>query len=274
MRISGLALIGGLLLVAAPTYAQDEGGDAATTEASAEGAAAEGTEETAEEAKTDEAKSSEGSGQYVSSEQRFPIRRGFYTQGDFGIFVAFGGRNSNAPGIPSRSTSNLQPYIGLTVGYDLMSDEKINIAAGLKVGYMMNGGASRATANDVTGAVGDPSTLSNDFEVWQVGVGGAFDYLLTDRLGLAFKLDGGLALLSPDPFEFANIVGGSPEDAVQRFPNAGKSAIGGLVGVSAGVSYATLLTGFTVGVDVRFNAIIAGSFIPALSATVPIKYNF
>jgi hypothetical protein len=285
MRILTVAMVGGLLLAGTnPAFAQDEdedmpAGPEATSAPAGAGAAQDGDGEEGAKA------APKGSGQaYANAEQRFPIRRGFFAEGDFGIFMTLGGRNTNNEALPSRGTSNVQPYLGVLVGYDLVTTDTINFAAGFKGALMLNGGAGRVTGADINNS-GNPEfpcagdgddlcTKSNDYEVWQVGVGGALDYLLTDRLGLAFKLDGGLALLNPSPFEAANQVGGDSDDAVANYPNAGKVAIGGIFSVSAGVSYATLLTGFTVGVDVRFSGVVGGGFIPALSATVPIKYNF
>ena len=282
MRILTVAVVGGLLLAGTdPVFAQEDDGEP-SGELEATGAAAAGEAAAADGAAKAEDK---GSGQaYANAEQRVPIRRGLFTEGDFGVFMTIGGRNTNNEALPSRGTSNIQPYVGVMVGYDLVSTETMNFAAGFKGALMLNGGAGRVTASDINNS-GNPTfpcagqgddlcTKSNDFEVWQVGVGGALDYLLTDRLGLAFKLDGGLALLNPSPFEAANQVDGTSEDAVAAYSDAGKVAIGGIFSVSAGVSYATLLTGFTVGVDLRFTGVVGGGFIPALSATVPIKYNF
>lgn len=271
MRIVTLAMVGTLLLAGnRPAFAQD---DEADTDAATDVAATEGGD--GAEAEDEAEPAAEGSGQsYAAAEARFPIRRGFFAEGDFGVFMTFGGRNTNNPALPSRGVSNMQPYLGVMAGYDLMSDDVMNIAAGLKIAVLLNGSAGRVTAAEaVSAANGDPTTQANDYEVWEIGVGGAFDYLLTDRLGLSFKLDGGLAILNASPFEAANVVGGDSNDALQ-FPNAGKSTMGGIVSAGAGVTYATLLTGFSVGLDVRFSAILSSSFIPALSATIPIKYNF
>src|SRR5262245_30622529 len=59
---------------------------------------------------------------------RFKIRRGLFAEGDLGLFLTFGGRNTNDPGLPSRSTSNVQPQLGLTVGYDLVHGETYNFS--------------------------------------------------------------------------------------------------------------------------------------------------
>lgn len=285
MRFVTVAVVGGLLLTGSnPVFAQDDEDEAvgAVETAGAEGAANEGGEEGASQP------AAGGSGQaYAVQEERFPIRRGLFAEGDFGVFFTLGGRNTNSQSgtLPSRGTSNIQPYVGILVGYDLVSTDTVNFAAGFKGALMLNGGAGRVTSAQVANS-GDPNTpcrggtgddlctISNDYEVWEVGVGGALDYLLTDRLGLAFKLDGGLALLNPSPFEPANEVGGDSASAAANYANAGKVTMGGIFSASAGVSYATLLTGFTVGVDVRFSGVVGGGFIPALSVTVPIKYNF
>ncbi len=267
MRIVTYAMVGGLMLAGtSPVFAQD-GETATETAAATEGAGEAG----ADDAVSDDS----GSGQsYAGVEARFPIRRGLFAEGDFGVFMTIGGRNTNNPALPSRGASNMQPYVGIMTGYDLYSDDVMNFAAGLKFALMLNGSAGRVSdAEAANPSAGNPLTKANDYEVWQIGVGGAFDYLLTDRFGLSLKMDGGLAILNASPFEAANVPGGDAQDALQ-FPNAGKSTIGGIVSAGVGVTYATLLTGFTVGIDVRFSAILADELIPALSITAPIKYNF
>lgn len=201
----------------------------------------------------------------------FPIRRGFFAEGDFGVFFAFGGRNTNVErGTPApRATSNLEPTIGLTVGYDILSGSTLNLALGLRGAMFLNGGAGRVSAEDAMGVNGAlPTTRSNDFSIYETGVAVQVDFYLSDRLSLATKLGGGLAILNPDPSVASATVRRDP------IPGAGGAGLGGMGSAAFGVNYATLLTGFQVGLDIRFVAVFFDGIIPALSATVPIKYNF
>jgi hypothetical protein len=37
------------------------------------------------------------------------------------MYMTFGGRNTNSQGLEARGTSNIQPHIGVTLGYDIFS---------------------------------------------------------------------------------------------------------------------------------------------------------
>ena len=210
---------------------------------------------------------------FATPEGTFPIRRGFFVGGDFGVFFAIGGRNTNAdPAIgfvPARSTSNLEPMVALTVGYDLLSTPGFNLAFGLRGALLLNGGSGRVTAEDAMGTnQEDPRTRSNDFSIYETGLAAQLDFYVTDRFSVSTKLDGGLAILNPDPSLASATTSGDP------IAGAGGSGLGGMGSLAVGVNYATLLTGFQIGIDLRFTAVFFDGVIPALSATVPIKYNF
>lgn len=209
-------------------------------------------------------------GAYTTPGGRFPIRRGFFAEGDFGIFLAFGGRNTNVEqGVPpSRTTSNLEPTVGLTLGYDVASSPSFNLGLGVRGALLLNGGAGRVSEADALGGEEDPSTRSNDFAIYEVGVAAHGDFYVTDRLSVSTKLDGGLAILNPDPSVASATRGRVPIEG------AGGAGLGGMGSLAVGINYATLLTGFQVGLDIRFVAVFFDGLIPALSATVPIKYNF
>lgn len=192
---------------------------------------------------------------------QFKIRRGFFAEGDLGVFLTFGGVNANNPSLPKRATSNLQPHIGVTLGYDLSHGPKYDFSLGLRFGMGLSGGASRATPSDAAAGL-DVATRSNDFSVIETGLQAAFSYLLTDRLGLVVKADGGAGLVDPDPTRYA-------DDA-----KAGKAAFAPIFGVGTGLEYYTLLTDFSMGVTFRFEGVLLGGLIPAASVTLPVKYTF
>jgi hypothetical protein len=206
-----------------------------------------------------------------ASEPRFDIRRGLHSEGDFGVFLTFGGTNTNNPALPSRATSNIQPYVGVMVGYDVLQGDNWNLALGGKFALLLNGGAGRvsnAEIADTSPGAPDPTTKSNDFAVYETGLAVHFGYLLTDRLALNVKADGGLAVLDPDPSLAAANYDGDPLD------QAGGIGVGGIFGVGLGVEWFTLLNGFSVGATARYVGILADGLISGVSVTFPVKYNF
>jgi hypothetical protein len=237
-------------LVAAPVSASAQDDQPAPLEeVAAEGAAPEATASAA------------------AVDAKFDIRRGLHTEGDFGIFLAFGGTNTNNPELPSRPTSNLQAALGLMVGYDVLQGDGWNLALGGKFGLLLNSGAGRVTDAEIAAGEVDPTTKPNDFAAFQAGAAVHFGYLLTDRLALNVKADGGLAVLDPNPALAAS----TGRDSL---PDAGAAGIGGFFGVGLGVEWFTLLNGFSVGATARFVGILADGMIPGITVTVPVKYNF
>lgn len=192
------------------------------------------------------------------------VRHGLFAESDLGVFLTFGGRNTNAPpDFPSRPTSNIQPYLGLTFGYAARLSDTLSLGGGLKIAAGYSAGAGRITGGDLnTLQVDDLATRPNDFAVMQAGAMGVIGIFLTDRVALTGKIDVGLGVADPNPTKSAAESG------------AAGAGIGVIAGAGFGVEYYTLLNDFSVGLDVRFGAILIGGFIPSVSATLPIKYTF
>lgn len=210
----------------------------------------------------------------VEMRERFPVRRGLYVLGDFGGYFSFGGR-ANEPGLSSRTVSNFQPYIGLSLGYDLVSTESVNWAAGVRWAVGYNAGSARISNADATSAAADPrvaaslETLPADFGIHQVGVGTKLGFMALDRLAINVVADGGLAILTPDP----TVPGLAPEGG--NSPDGGSAGFGVNFGVGVGVEFYTLFPGVAVGLETKFvGTIVSSEFIPGMSITVPLKYNF
>ena len=200
----------------------------------------------------------------VERREQFPIRRGLFVTGDFGGYFSFGGINTNVPGFPDKTISNFQPMVGVNVGYDVLTNEQLNIAVALRGALSYNAGSGV-----VDRAVAQP-THPVDFDMYQVGVAAKFGFMLLDRLTLNAVIDGGLALVTPDP-DAAPVLPGTDTPN----PNAGETAIGGMFGVGPGLEFHTLLPGFSVGLDLRFQGTFFGNaFVPGMSITAPLKYNF
>lgn len=191
-------------------------------------------------------------GETVGGATGFVLKTGFYTASDLGGFIRFGGYTTGEDcGGPDRNckpriTSNLQPYIGLSVGYDIFS--WLGVQLGFGTGFVAN-------AAPVEGAPGSPRDYGITFT--NLAVLGSW-YI--DRFGIVGKVFGGGAFLSPAPLPDAPFVGG----------NAG----GGL-----GIRWATLLTDVTVGFDVNAYAVFVPDgggmlVIPGMSFSPVLKYTF
>lgn len=273
MRSPHLAAFALSLLIPAVCFAQDDEGDGLDTDTtmeegatSDEGAATDGDED------EDGAAAARPAAKVETDGAPYAVRRGVFVSGDFGIYFRFGGTNTNSPGarpLPSRSTSNIQPYYGIVAGYDLVDTPDFSLSGGLRFGMLLNGGSGSASAND---SDADPNTFPNDYSVIQTGVAFKGSLRVADRVGLVFGLDGGLALLDPDPLAPA-ANGPGINGALE---SSGGIGIGGIAGLSVGAELYTLLDGFTIGSNLRFTAIFAGSdFIPGLAIeVVNFKYNF
>lgn len=200
----------------------------------------------------------------ADEEDGFPIRRGFFAIGDFGGYFSFGGRNTNAGApFPSRTVSNLQPTIGLTLGLDLVSSRSINFAAGIRLGMAFNAGAGRLSDADIAQlGTAAASTAPADYDLMQAGVAFKLGFMVAERLAINAVVDVGAGFVNPDPSAPASVPGG------------GDMSIGVLFGAGPGIEFHTLFPGFSVGLDVRFVGTIANEFTPGLSITAPLKYNF
>lgn len=195
----------------------------------------------------------------------FPIRRGFYASGDFGGYFSFGGRNTNLPPtFPSRSVSNFQPVVALTLGFDVVSSPSINWAVGLRVGAVFNAGSGRLTEADIAAlGAADASTAPADYDLGQAGLASKLGFMVADRLAVNIVADVGAAFVGPDP------------SLPATDPNGGSTAIGVQFGAGPGIEFFTLFPGFSIGLEAKFVGTIAAStFTPGISISAPLKYNF
>ena len=185
----------------------------------------------------------------------FVFRRGLYTASDLGAFLRFGGYTYDEQTLclrcKARTTSDLAPFIGLAVGYDVSSWLGLQLSFGS--GYVA--GAAPVQGNGTDHLDG---TYPLDHAITMINVASVFSWYFWDRLALQGKLFGGLALLTPEPII-----------------DQGGTAFDGGAGI--GLQYATLLTDVIVGVDVNFYYVYhpaARVSIPGLSIAPVIKYVF
>lgn len=232
----------------------------------ADAAANKGKEPAKEPAKAPEtgATPAEQTAETAAEEQpRFPIRHGFFTQGDFGVFMSMGGKtiDVNAGATASKGISNAQPYAAFMLGYDVLHGTSYRLSLGLRVLSAFSGGAGRVTADSE--ATGDFLTQSSDFGFFGGGLDVGFSYFLGERLALTLRGEGGMLMVSPDPLLSADQEG------------AGGSVAAPFFGGGLGVDFFTLLNDFSVGLFGRFITVMrSGDPIPGVSITVPIRYTF
>lgn len=191
-------------------------------------------------------------GETVGGAIGFERPLGFFTSSDLGGFIRFGGYTSGEEcGAPDRNckpriTSNLQPYIGLAVGYDVLDFLAVQLSFG--TGFVAN-------AAPIENTPGSPRDYGITF--MNLTVLGSYYF---DRFGIVAKVFGGGSFLNPAPLPDAPFIGG----------NAG----GGL-----GIRYATLLTDVTVGFDVNGYAVFVPDgggmlVVPGMSFAPVIQYTF
>lgn len=188
-------------------------------------------------------------GETVGGAVGFVRSTGFYTASDLGGFIRFGGwADGETCGFrcQPRVTSNLQPFIGLAVGYDIL--DWLGVQASFGTGFVAN-------AAPVQGTSDSPRDYGISFI--NLALTGT---LWLDRFGIVGKVFGGGALLQPAPL---------PDEL----------PLGGNVGAGLGVRWATLLTDVTIGMDVNGYLAFAPAggavaMIPGLSFAPVIKYVF
>lgn len=201
-----------------------------------------------ERAESVEPREATGGGDAFAGTTGFVRPQGFYTSSDLGGFIRFGGwADGEDCGFrcKSRITSNLQPYIGLSVGYDLNEFVAVQVSYG--TGFVAN-------AAPLQGIPDSP----RDYGVTFTNAALLASYYF-DRVGIVGKISGGAAFLGPAPTSGAPFAGGN-------------------VGGGVGVRWATLLTDVTVGLDVNgvFVFVPGGTPVsfPALSVAPILQYTF
>jgi hypothetical protein len=189
-------------------------------------------------------------GDSVGGATGFVFKQGIYTQSDLGGFFVLGAGAGSPTGFtigedcgsrrPCKAvpTSQLQPYIGLSVGYDILQWLGVQLSFG--TGFVANA------------AVYDQSEENpRDYGLTTINGAVVGSFYVLERLAIMGKVFGGLAIMSPEPA-----------------PN--EQTLGGNAGLGIGVRYATLLPDVFVGLDGNFSA----AFIPANSGSMVIVPGF
>jgi hypothetical protein len=215
------------------------------------------------------------------------VRRGLFLEVDVGAGVTIGGRNTNVigdanpglgvcrvaagerPPFPRKIVSNVQPFGAVIAGYDLYTSRIFSLSGGLRLAFGHANGAARVDEAELESLYDDPSCLetigtqSADHAVYLGGAVLEAAFMLSDRFELSLEASGSLAVVDPDPVLSAGE------------PRAGDATFGPAIGGALAVRYFTLLDGFSVGLDLRFEMILlSGASIPGVQVAIPIRYTF
>lgn len=198
-------------------------------------------------------------GQSVGGATGFVFKQGIYTQSDLGGFFVLGNSLGSPTGFsiseecggpPCKPvpTSQLQPYIGLSVGYDIAQWLGVQLSFG--TGFVAN-----------AAVYSDSLENPRDYGLTNIDLAVVGSFYVLERLAISGKVFGGASFLSPEP---------AP----------GEPTIGGNAGLGVGVRYATLLPDVFVGIDGNFIVAFVPSsggapvIIPGISFAPVIKYVF
>lgn len=189
-----------------------------------------------------------------------PVRRGFFTETDLGVFFTTGGQGANP--------SNAQAYLSLGVGYDLVSSGKNHLAVGL--GFSMGASAGAcfgALQEDGEGGMvcADPAApsvnveggeglLADNWSATTVEATLWYGYEVLPRLMLTARGLGGVGLIEPKAFS-------ETEGAVP------------LLGGGVGIEYATHFDHFSVGLDLAGKYFL-GPNVLGVAIAPRVKYTF
>jgi len=174
--------------------------------------------------------------------QKFEMQRGFYISSDVGVMLVFNGAAS--------VTSTAEPYIGLNIGYDFNRWLSWQIHAGR--GFAAS--AARTSNEDAR---------IRDFSFTNVMSGPIVWLRVWERLAIELKAQAGISIFDPVPVE-------SSQDSVS---NLALSVVQPIVGGGIALKYLTLLTDFTLGLEVTFNYIIPTA-IPMIAISPTVRYTF
>jgi hypothetical protein len=235
-------------------------------------------------------------GESVGGATGFVFPTGFYVSSDLGGFFRFGGYgdlkdcgNSQIceRGEP-RLFSDLQPWIGLNVGYDILPWVGIEMA--LATGFIQDAapiGYDGRQPDQLATYSSNPAPYRNSPEnsaIAMTNVALTGSWYFFDRLGIQGKMFLGGALLTPDPdptrLNFVRSLtceagGWGDPSPDQECGGQFGSDIAGSFGLGMGLRYATLLTNVVIGFDVNMVGVFSpmvqtghlGYEIDGLSAT-------
>jgi len=175
----------------------------------------------------------------------FVLQRGLYVGADFGTFITIG----NVKGV-----SNLQPYIGLRLGYDLSDNFSLQLSG--SAGYVADNPIS-----DYDDPGKTPSGTSvTSYDLLNLTAEAVYALRITSRFALEPKAGVGVSRINPLPTDPNN-----PDVLVRR---ENLVIVGGL-----GFTYLTLLTDFSAGLSAN-GYILPNPGIFGLGVAFTVRYTF
>lgn len=174
------------------------------------------------------------------------IRRGFFTETDFGAFFTLGGEG--------KSPSDAQAYFHLGIGYDLYAQGDHFVAVSAGVGMGTSAGSCFGFSDGETCAATDGTILSNNWSATMVEGSLLYGYQVVPRLMLTGRILGGTSWIQPQAFD-------------------GKEGTVPLVGAGIGAEWATQFDHFSLGLDIA-GRMFLGTDAMGVSIAPRVKYTF
>lgn len=185
------------------------------------------------------------------------VRRGFYTETDFGAFFTVGGEGA--------SPSNAQVYLSLGLGYDVYAQGSSFVSVGLGFSLGTSAGSCFGTYDPSGTKCVDPAyaglpdvpvegQLSDHWTATTVEAHVLYGYEFAPRLMLTARALGGAGFI--EPMAFANTENPVP-----------------LVGGGVGLEYATRFEHFSLGLDLAGKYFL-GPNVLGFAVAPRVKYTF
>jgi hypothetical protein len=178
----------------------------------------------------------------------FVLNRGFYCNGDLGVFLTLGG---------SRGYGNVEPFVAVKAGFDIGNYVSVQLA--LASGYS-SGNPLSSMDSPANPAGAGPNAVVN-YGLLMMGAEVVGAVRPTERFAIEPRVGGGIARLSPTPT--------SPSD-----PSASIGSIVPQVGGGVDFKYLTLLTDFSAGLSLGGYLVLAPKLVPAVSVAASVRYTF
>jgi hypothetical protein len=176
---------------------------------------------------------------------RFVLQRGLYVGADFGTFVTLG---------DTKGISNLQPFIGLRIGYDLSDNLSLQLT-----------GSAAYVADNPISDYDDPATTPDgtgvtSYDLLNATADLVYALRITERFAIEPKVGAGVSRINPLPTD--------PDDPTLLVSRANLVIDAGL-----GFTYLTLLSDFSAGLSATAY-IVPRPGIVGLATAFTVRYTF
>ncbi len=190
-----------------------------------------------------------------------PVRTGFYMETELGAFMTLGG---------AESYSNTEAFLGLGVGYDLLTVALGTLSAGLQ--FQLAPSAADCYITGPGGADACPASGSSTFTMAAVDAVVSFRFQILNRLYIPARLFGGMADFTPLPrCDLAANSCPSPTGVAAANPagDVWEPTFGG----ATGIEWATGFDHFTIGLEASLRLVPVMNMM-GVAIYPRIKYTF